>query len=186
MTLWSDLAGVFPSLERLPEAARPHVVELIPSARGTEQSLCVVFDEGEALRMTAPEVPAFILSLTAHRYAVDLDSLGTGAERYYVDEIFDPEVALRGWICAGGVVAEEKTYRRAGPGRLLIDRRDANGAWLTRDEPECVGSDVDWSGEPHVLESARAALAAGEILGFLVLKKEGRSQSYLRIYGVVP
>ena len=186
MSFWADLAGVFPSLERLPEAARRHVVELIPSARSTVQSLCVVFDEGEALRMTAPEVPEFILARTAHRYAVDLDSLGTGAERYYVDEIFDPEVALRGWICAGGVVVEEKTYRRAGPGRLLIDRRDANGAWLTRDEPECVGSDVDWSGEPHVLESARAALAAGEILGFLVLKKEGRSQSYLRIYGVVP
>ena len=186
MSFWADLAGVFPSLERLPEAARRHVVELIPSARSTVQSLCVVFDEGEALRMTAPEVPEFILARTAHRYAVDLDSLGTGAERYYVDEIFAPEVALRGWICAGGVVVEEKTYRRAGPGRLLIDRRDANGAWLTRDEPECVGSDVDWSGEPHVLESARAALAAGEILGFLVLKKEGRSQSYLRIYGVVP
>jgi len=184
MSFWADLAGVFPSLERLPEAARRHVVELIPSARSTVQSLCVVFDEGEALRMTAPEVPEFILARTAHRYAVDLDSLGTGAERYYVDEIFDPEVALRGWICTGGVVVEEKTYRRAGPGCLLIDRRDASGAWLSRDEPECVGSDVDWSGEPHVLDLAKTALATGEILGFLVLKKEGRSQSYLRIYGV--
>lgn len=185
MQFWDEMALVYPSLARVPRPLRQDIVELGLSCRAGASSLCVVFGQAASIKRVAPEVPDVITERIAHRYAVDLESLGTAQERFYVDLIDDPVVTVRGWVCAHGAIVQEKVYRRVGPGRLEVDRHTPDGQLISAGEPEFVGDDSDWSGAPGALDLARRAVAAEAAAGYLVLKKLRTDQSYIRLYGVV-
>ena len=184
MAFYDTLAGFYPSALLVPEEQRKFISEVIFCWRAGKESLVVAFMNSDALAATAPSAPQDVLSRLANRYAVDLDSLGTDRERFYVDDPNSDTVSIRGWYYDNGVQTESKEYLRDGRGTLAVQRYTPAGTATGVPEGEVTGTDIHWRGRRAVLEFAQAEVAAEDAAGYFVLTKLASNQCYLRLFGI--
>lgn len=182
MGLFQDIAALYPSFNKIPQAYLPTITEVIFSYRDGTNSICVVFNNPDAIKAISVSVPDEIINQNAYRYMVDLESLGSDKERYYTDIIGDQEISLVGWYVSDATIYQKKVYRRVPSGGLEVDRYDASGSLISSGEGEVQAVDNDWKGNTQVLELAKTY--SSDSIGYLVLKKTAVDQSYIRLFGL--
>ena len=172
------LTGYSAALDATSEGQRAALLEIVFCNRLGSLSATAVFEDIEALREVAGEVPAEIAGAVSKRYGVDLESLAEGRARFYVDGD-EPKTVLLGFTYSPvGELEERKRYRRDPDckQRLLIDRFDATGEIRSTGEVERAGGPDLWKGP---LELSDKAKQAG--LQVIYLAKEKKDQCYLRV-----
>lgn len=182
MGLFQDIAALYPSFNKIPQEHVGSIKEIVFSCRDGVNSICVVFNNANALSAVAPNIPSSILEYVSHRYAVDLESLGTDRERYYVDLIDHPTISIKGWFCNNGEIYQEKNYRRASSGGVEVDRYNVSGELISEAEPEIEATESDWSGHPEVISIVSKDY--GSTVGHIFLKKVLTNQTYVRLFGL--
>ncbi|ANB34418.1 hypothetical protein M2324_003896 [Rhodovulum sulfidophilum] len=172
------LTGYSAALDALIEGQRAALVEIVFCNRLGSLSATAVFEDIEALREIAGQVPAEIERAVSKRYGVDLESLAEGRARFYVDGD-DSETVLLGFTySAVGQLKEWKRYRRDPDCklRLLIDRFDAADVAISIGEVEHAGGPDLWKGPRDLPNKAKQAG-----LQVIFLAKDAKDQCYLRV-----
>lgn len=182
MDLYQDITALYPSFNKIPQTYLSTITEVIFSYRDGINSICVVFNNSDAIKAISVSVPDDIINQNAFRYMVDLESLGSDKERYYTDIIGDEEISLVGWYVNDASIYQKKIYRRIVSGGLEVDRYDASGSLISSGEGEVQTVDDDWKGYTQALEIAKTY--SSDSIGYLVLKKTDVDQSYIRLYGI--
>ncbi|SFK76147.1 hypothetical protein [Shimia haliotis] len=173
------LMGYSAALDALTACQRAALVEIVFCYRRGSLSATAVFEDVEALRDVAGQVPAEIERAVTRRYGVDLESLSHGeGVRFYVDGD-EPETVLFGFTySSAGKLEEWKRYQRDPDckQRLLIDRFDAADRAKSIGEVERAGGPDRWKGPSELPNKAKQAG-----LQVIYLAKEAKDQCYLRL-----
>ena len=172
------LTGYSAALDAMSESQRAALLEIVFCNRLGSLSATAVFEDIEALREVAGQVPAEIERAVSKRYGVDLESLAEGRARFYVDGDEPETVLLSFTYSAVGELEEWKRYRRDPDckKRLLIDRFDAADRAKSIGEVERAGGPDLWNGPSELPDRAKQAG-----LQVIYLAKEAKDQCYLRV-----
>ena len=148
----NEFTGYSAALDALPLAAKDSIVELIWSLRGAAtpiQTVCVVVLSLDDLAQICGVIPSEVSEGYGRRYFVDLESIGTSYERFYVDRA--DEYSIWGYVYDKGVLTETKVYKRNGKYEISLDRYAPDGVVKSRDEVEKEVSTSAWSGDNELL-----------------------------------
>lgn len=172
----SLFSGFSTSLDNLSSKAKQSVSEIIFSHRQGVLSVCVVVTSLSDLKLITNNIPAYIKKSKAKRYAVDLESIGTTKQRFYID-CKKENISIEGFYFENNNLYESKVYKRNGIDSLLIDRFDSNGVLISANEEEIASNSASWTGGSDIITAA-------ENSGYTVvyLKKVSKDQSYIRIF----
>lgn len=158
---------------------QPQILELVISYRAGALTMCVVVDDLELFKNIVPNPPAEIANAVTRRYAVDLESIGTDQQRMYIDSPEKMEAGIGYYFDADGNAFQRKVYKKAGMGRLTIDRYDMDGTLISAEEPEVKCTSAEWGGSSLIVDAAEEIRP--KVSNVVYMKKENADQSYIRV-----
>lgn len=162
-------------LETMTNEARSNICELIFCMRDGIFSTVIVFNNKETFLSVLGDYPPEINLIQARRYYIDIESLGSDKIRIYNCE--SDNLILTGYYLNNNSVYEIKKYKRTDSPKIInIDRYNANGEIISKNEEEVECDISDWTG-PNELVS----IAIETNLLINVMKKTNKNQTYLRV-----
>lgn len=140
-----------------------------------------------ALAVGTSNIPQYIKDINANmsysqsvRWGVDIESVGTDLQRFYVGAEYqdesNPDLQGRGYkFNANNELLEYNEYVVEDDINLLVNKYHANGAVIEYGGHEAETTDDDWTGNTSILTTVKESGNP-----YHILKKSYANQSYLR------
>jgi len=177
MDLSKKFEGFSKDLDDLNPEFKKDIKELIFSYRSGVFSVTVAFSTYQTLeKVLGFSLPSEILSYNSNRYGIDLESINSDLVRVYIDSPLENEVILYGYYLKDQNITEKKIYKKHTNRSIAIDRYDANGNIIRRNEMETIRDRYSWKGPKSIIN-----IALQNKMHPIFLAKESKDQCYVRI-----